>query len=268
MAVGQDLFRRDWAVTIGPPGAPGRQWTGLSIEFDIDKTGSSSPNKVGLTIYNLSPDSRKFVEKRKQALIIRAGYESGMATLCSGEIDRVTHVREGGEWLTKIEAQDGMTAYGNVVHEVLGPRATERDAVGKLARELGLTVGSIKGLSDKAYQHGRTLSGPARSELDAICRARKLRWSIQDGALVIYPIGGATDLDAVVLSPATGLIGSPERTEEGYRLRSLLQGQITPGRRIRVDSDGIDGDFVAESVTHKGQSHGNDWYTDIEAIRL
>jgi hypothetical protein len=256
-------------VTIGPAGAQGKTWRDLAIEFSVEKNGSSTPNAVKLTIYNLGPDSRTFVEKRKQRLVIVAGYESGVRTICNAEVDRAEHRREGSEWVTTIEAADGLTAYGNVVHDILGPKSTDKDAVAAIAKGLGIDLGDLKGIDDKKpYGHGRALSGPAKNELDYICRRRKLRWSIQDGALLIYPIGGTTDAQAIVLSPATGLIGSPERTEAGYKLRSLLQGQITPGRRIKVDSEGVEGFFVAEKVTHTGQSHGNDWYTDIEAIRL
>lgn len=271
MTMGSDaLYGRVWSVTIGPPGQAGKKWTDLDIEFSVEKTGSSTPNKIELTLYNLSATSRGFVEKRKQAVIIEAGYDGNSGVIASGETDIITHVHEGADWQTKITAADGLTAYQAPVHAAMGPGTTEIEVLRKLAHRLGLKLGSITGLSDRPFSHGRMLSGPARFELDAICRTRNLRWAIHDGALVVWPVGGATkpQTEAVLLSPSSGLIGSPEKTEKGWKLLSLLRHDLTPGDPIKVKSSDVDGIFAAEKVCHKGQSNGNDWYTEIQAVKL
>jgi hypothetical protein len=272
MTTGSDLYRRAWRITVGTPGANGKQWTDIDCRFSVKKTASSTPNDIDLTLYNLAPDTRGLFEKRKTAMMIEAGYDGRLVKIASGEILRASSTLEGVDWETKVEAADGMTAYGAVISETLAPDTTEEAAVRAIAKKLGLPVKSISGLDGKKYGNGRVLSGPARFQLDSICKTRGLRWSIQDGYLVVFPIGATASAnptaDAVLLTPSTGMIGSPEKTDRGYKVRSLMQGQIVPGMPVKIKSRAVDGVFLAETVEHSGDTDGNDWYTDITAVKV
>ena len=264
-----ELFDRRWAITVGKPGATGKKWTGIDCSFKVTKTASSTPNCVELTVYNLSKASRSLFEQRKTALLIEAGYDGRLVKIASGEIIRAAQSHEGPEWETKVTAHDGSTAYGTVCNEVLGPGTTEDAAVKAVAKAMGVDIKSIKGLDGKGkFSHGRILSGPARFALDRLCRTRNLRWSIQDGALLVYPIGGSIGGTAALLSPETGLIGSPEKTDKGYKIISLMQGQITPGMPVKVKARDVSGLFVCETVIHTGDTMGSDWYTEINAVKV
>lgn len=176
------------------------------------------------------------------------------------------HKREGVDWLTKIESADGVAGYRSaILSHSLGPGATPLDSLKVIAKQMGLTLGQIKGFPDAAkFQQGRQLYGPARSELDALCRSHGLVWSIQDGVLQVLPSGGSLDAGAVLLNRSTGLVGVPERTEKGVKITSLLQGGINPGRVVVAEAMVHGGTYVADTVTHEGDSHGGDWHTVIE----
>lgn len=262
------LFDRRWRVTVGPAGQPGRSWEGLRVGFKVEKNGDASPNKLDLAIYNLSADSRAFIQK-KMAVRLEAGYAgAGPKLLFTGAIELADHEHEGPDWTTRITSADGVRAYrSTVLAESFGPKTTEAAVVRKVADAMGVTVGELKGLSQEKFNQGRTLTGPARAALDALCRSRGLRWSIQDGILQIIPVGEALSQSAVLLNPATGLVGSPKRTEKGIEVVSLLQGGINPGRLVQVESEAVKGLFVVENVIHKGDSDGRDWYSTLEAIK-
>lgn len=264
------LFDRDWSLTFGPPGGEGKEFKELRTTFKVKKTGTRTLNTAEVTIYNLSKESRALADRRGGALLLKAGYKDPpMKLLFSGAIRLAKHEQDGPDWVTSFECADGIRAYtAVVVHESFGPDTTEKAVIDALAKKLGVDMGTIKGLSEAKYGKGRQLSGPARYYLDALCLRRRLRWTINDGVLQIIPFGSSTDEDAVLLKPDTGLIGSPERTESGIKVVSLLQGGINPGRRIKVEAKNIQGDFIAENVTHIGDSHGDDWYTEIEALRM
>lgn len=263
------LFDRRWKVTIGPDGGAGKEWSDLRVAFKVEKNGDASPNKLDLTIYNLSAASRGFIQK-KQIVRLEAGYASpGPKLLFTGSIELADHEHQGPDWVTKIESADGVRAYrGTILSESFGPKTSEASVIRAIADKMKVTVGQLKGLSDDKYNQGRQLSGPARHELDALCRSRNLRWSIQDGVLQVIPAREALDQAAVLVSPATGLVGSPKRTETGIKLVMLLQGGINPGRVLQVESAVVKGTFVAENVDHEGDSHADPWYTTIEAIQL
>ena len=280
-----ELFGRIYQLTIGPAGGEGRQWSnldgpGLRIRFKVAKTGNSTPNKAEIEVYNLSADSRDYIDSynpKTWAVRLSAGYQAtGLQLLFSGSVElasnekaghRASH-HQGPDWLTKIQSKDGVHAYRSVVlADSFGPGTAEEAVIKHVAKQLGVTIGTIKGLSKAKYNHGRALSGAARYELDALCKSRGLRWSIQDGVLQILPICQGLDLTAFVIGPATGLVGSPERTETGIRFTSLLQGGINPGRLIQLESAYLKGLYVAENVDHTGDTHDYPWYTTVDAFR-
>ncbi len=270
-----ELFGRIYQLAVGPAGGEGRQWSnqgcpGLRIRFKISKTGDSTPNKAEIDVYNLSADSRHYIDSynpKTWAVRLSAGYQAtGLQLLFSGSVElasnekaghRASH-HQGPDWMTKIQSIDGVHAYRAVVlSDSFGPGTSEDAVVRHVAKQMGVTVGAIKGLSKAKYNHGR-----------ALCKSRGLRWSIQDGVLQILPIGQGLDLTAFVIGPATGLVGSPERTETGVKFTSLLQGGINPGRLIQLESAYLKGLYIAENVDHTGDTHDYPWYTTVDAFRL
>jgi hypothetical protein len=275
-----ELFGRKWRVTIGPPGGTGRSWSDLDIRFLVEKSGASTPNKLKLSIFNLSKDSQQFIEKKGMAVIVEAGYGGEFGQIFTGSLELASHekggnhgqkkgerLKDGPDWLTEIDGLDGAKAWRTVMHESFAPGKTEAEVLRAIAKKMGLTLGTLKGLSDEPFRQGRQLSGAARFQLDALCRSRKLRWSMQDGVLQVLRLGASTGSEAVLLTPETGLVGSPERTETGLRLTSLLRPSINPGQLVKVKSQDIDGLYVVECLKHEGDSAGQPWYTHMDVIK-
>lgn len=276
-----ELFRRQWRVTIDPPGGQGKEWDDLDIKFKVTKTGTNTPNKLELGIYNLSDDSQSFVEKKGMAVILEAGYEDELNTLFSGELELATHlkggnhgqregkrIKNGSDWLTEIEGSDGGSAYRTIMHESFGPGTTEASVIRAIAKKMAVSIGTLKGLSDEPFRKGRQLSGPARLQLESLCRSRKLRWSIQDGTLQILPVGGSRNTSPILIDPSSGLVGSPEKTEKGgLQLTTLLRGSLNPGDLIRVESRAINGNYVVEKVEHEGDTTGQPWYSHLLCLK-
>lgn len=280
MAAGKPLFGRVATVTVGPPGKDGRAWSGQRVRFRVWKYGDSTPNKAEVTIYNLSADSRHYIEnaaEQKDAIRIEAGYESDHGLIFTGRLDlgdsetrgRRNHHHQGSDWITDCEGRDGAREYrAIVISKSFGPKVSDETVIHELAKAMGLTVGTIKGLSKIQYNHGRALSGAVSAELNAMCSRQKVRWSIQDGVVQILPYATALDSTATVLSAATGMIGSPQRTERGIKVLSLLRPGLNPGKLLDVQAADLKGFYVAENVEHYGDTHENDWYSEIEAIPL
>lgn len=285
------LLGRAYKLTVGPAGGEGRswegrqdpstgEWQGLRIRFDVHRTADSVPNKCEVDIYNLSKDSRSFIEGagKDWAIVLEAGYETTMKSIFSGRLElgssnkrgRHNHHHQGPDWCTKLSGYDGLREYRYVVlSKSFGPKTTEGALVKHIAQAMGATLGKIKGLDKhKGFAHGRQLTGAAGRELETLCRSRGLRWMLQDGVLHVLPYGDHLDSEAFFLSPATGLVGSPEKTERGVKVVSLMQAGITPGRLIDLDSTDLKGVHVAESVIHRGDSHYQDWYTESECFRV
>ena len=104
----------------------------------------------------------------------------------------------------------------------------------------------------------------------------------EDGTVnIVSPKDLASD-EIFDLGPQTGLIGSPLQTEYGISCSCLLNPRLkinslfhldnkkienyryTPGQPVRpLDTEGI---YRVIKLTHRGDTRGDDWTTEIEAI--
>jgi hypothetical protein len=133
-----------------------------------------------------------------------------------------------------------------------------------------LAAGGFRGGLTESHG-GVTIHGRASDALDSLARTLGLGWSIQGGQLQFTrgrePVPGY----APVISPTTGLVGSPEHgapDKKGgpplLKLKCLLLHSIVPGASVVVKSANVNGTFRVESVEHSGDSHGGDWYSSLE----
>lgn len=272
------LFQRSVRVIVGS-----LLIEGLRVQFHVKKTTTKEPNTSDLTVYNLSEDHRSVLQNRGTSLLIEAGYVGSTSLLFSGESRYISHTHEGPDWVSKIECGDGERAYRWArVSESFRPGTRLADAFRKVAeateldvRDAVATVESL--LPAEQFSRGYQAHGRATEHLDALLRGRGLEWSIQDGQLQVLAEGTAKNT-AVLLSPTTGLVGSPafsspehgsksgKKKAQVLKVRSLLQPSIRPGGTIRVESASIQGQFRVQSVTHSGDTHGGDWYSDVDAL--
>lgn len=298
-------YGRKWRLLVGPVSdtadtpsttssvGPAKEWDELRTVFEVWQTGDSSPNKANIEIFNLSHESREFITSSPRdttAVQIYAGYGDHVPLLFTGNLElgtsskrgKLNHHHEGPDWCTKIEGRDGIRAYRSTILTLsFNNQATDASILQRLASEMSPKGSPPIKLNDVrkankgkpiAGKHGRQFTGPAKYELDAICRSKGVRWSIQNGNLNILPYAAALDQpdNAIIISPSSGLVGSATKTEKGVMFTTLLNGTIHPGRLFQIQSEDFPppytGYYVAENVRHRGDTHGQDWYTHVEAI--
>jgi hypothetical protein len=106
-------------------------------------------------------------------------------------------------------------------------------------------------------------------------------WHVVDGQLEIIKNDTTNSDDAIVLSAATGLIGTPAfEIDEGRKLRtaalykkkleikSLLIPKLNPGRQVNLESKLFTGAYKIESVIHAGDTHGQEWASTTKVTAL
>ncbi len=268
------LFKRVAEVTVETAPGRGVGITGLRVQFKVTKTLRPEPNTAEVTITNLSAETRRQVQPAGSLVTLVAGYDGATKQLFQGDMRLGNHTRQGTEWVTRLEAGDGEkeVRQSKVVEsfqagarkEAVVKRLLEtmklnvRDAVATVAKK-GLAAGAAE------FAKGVSISGNTAKELTRILDGMGLSWSIQDGKVEILAKGDLVG-DAVFLSPATGLVGTPEIGEKGYvKVRSLLNPLIRPGVGIVLDTEVIKGTFRVEKAEYRGDTHGLDWYVDVEA---
>lgn len=300
------LFNRDCSLVIGTEGGKGRELTGLRISFSIQKGATKSPNKCTAKIWNAAPETRAMIEIIGNVMILKAGYteDIGAKTIFSGNITRTLTVREGPDWITELEMEDGFMEFRDAkVSLSFAKGATTQQVVTAISKKFGLPVRPLPAdIARKQYPSGFAFVGRVRDAMDKACENSGLEWSIQNREIQIIKKGGVFKQLAYVISADTGLIGSPmqesktmtekaaakegvtadqpgvrkttERDNDGeeqkmllvigYKVKTLLQPLVEPGGYVKVKSKGINGEFFrVEELTHTGDTHGNEWYTEI-----
>lgn len=249
---------------------------GLRIGFKIVRDASAEPNNLELVVYNLSEASRARFEEKGARVVVLAGYGEQLAQLCSGDIRHAQSMKAGSDWVTKIEAGDGERALAHArVSESWRPGTQVSSVVAKAVQALQLDPGNALTKAKEIageFSSGYVQHGKASRELSSLLEPRGYTWSVQDGRIEILKATETLPETAPLISPDSGLIGSPEMgtpakpgAKPVLKIRSLLQPRLRPKQRFELRSRTRSGVFVAQKVTHTGDTFGNDWYTDIEA---
>lgn len=268
------LFRRSCSVIVG-----NLRVDGLRVVFKVEKSTAKEPNTLELQITNLAEQSRGAMQKKGLRVQVLAGYESQAAVIFVGDLRTADHVHAGSEWTTKITAGDGEDAYQRSrISDSFAPGTPVADVVERLTRRLGVDPGEAPRIAREiggTFEHGLAAQGKVSAVLDKVLKGRGFEWSVQDGRLQLLRERETAPGSAVLLSPETGLVGSPEAgtpAEKGgpavLKARSLLQPTLRPGGRVELRSGAHRGQFRVEKVAHSGDTAGGDWYSDVEMVAL
>lgn len=273
------LFNRSASLTVITKDKVGRQlvakdFEGLRIAFNIEKTSESLANQAKIKIFNLSPSSRAFVEERGQAIILKAGYapadlEPLVEVIFQGDVGKVTNSIEGPDWITSFEVGDGEKSLTEKSYQkTFRSGASAETIMREIAASMGLAVGTIKGIKDKAYKSGVTLSGSAKDLLDQLTGETGVEWSVQDEEIQILPKTEGTNDEVIVVSASSGMINAPIKRADGIDVVSLINPQFRPGRRIQIESKNLNGIYRIRKLTFDGDTRDGDWKAKLECVNL
>lgn len=288
------LFRRVVNVSIGPKTQDastalaaierglGINASELDCVFKVKKNLKAEPNTCSIDIFNLSKASRALLETPKKLVLrLEAGYPDQVSQLYLGEIRYAQSSRSESNIITHIETGDSekeiQTAHINLS---IGPKVPAEVALTAIARELGIGLGNVNVAVAKLRAKGTTpfgrgtlIFGGAARALDDFCRSADLEWSIQDGVLQILDRGKALEGQAVLLSPDTGLIGSPTIDHKGVvTFKALIQPDLRPGHKIAFDTLDfkISQGYRIQECEYTGDttpSPTSPWYCEAKAKR-
>lgn len=296
---GQNQEERDrqWlracSLVVGENGGEGLDLSGLRIKFATKKGDAETPNSAEITVYNPAPETVAKIKGEFTRVILQAGYRANCGIVFDGQIRQVRTGRENGTdtWL-EITATDGDRAYNfAVVNQTLAAGATPADQVkvchGAFAIK-GAGTGHIPDLGGQPLPRGKVMYGMARKFMRDAARSTDASWSIQDGKVQMVKATSYLPGEAVVLTHETGLIGAPEQTNEGIKLKCLINPRLKIGGRLKLDNASIqqaktdlkvgagnkaakldhDGFYRILTIEFSGDTHGNDWYADIVCIGI
>lgn len=272
---------RTWRLDVDTIRIEGDGTRGLEIAFEVQR-GLTPPNTCTVRVWNLSESHRR----QLGALTVRGkapgrvrtelvvGRREGAAPgtdflLFKGDLRYARNERDGADWVTTIEGDDGGRALVDATIQRSFPPGTRVDQVVRACADaLGLGLGNLPAMLAglKTYDQGTVLSGRASDALRGVLRGIGLSYSIQHGVLQAQRAGVPLNVPVVRLSPTSGLIGSPTRTPEGRVLATaLLMPGLDPGARVQLESQEIPrGTYGIRGARAEGDASATPWYSHLE----
>lgn len=251
---------RHTIVTVGPPGAIGRSWNQeLYIKGSVERTAAGTPNKAKIELYNLNSVSLAYLEKPGQVLHVQVGAPQP-STIFYGELRKrgiKTSIKHPNQ-VTTLEATDGQRIMQEGYFSGSYPAGTtvtqiRTDALAANAVALGYACP----LPERVYQGAVAFADTLPNVLDELYAGQPVSWSIQGGRFELLHDDLPRPGNALVISAQTCMIGSPERTDKGVKVKISQLGVARPGQPIAIQSRLVSGTYrVTKAVAN--------WDTELQ----
>lgn len=267
----------------------------LRIKFVVKRSDTMTPNVADIRVYNLEEETALRIRKEFTKVTLQAGYESNYGVIFQGNIKQVILGRESAtDTFIDIVAGDGDRAYNfAVVASTIAAGATQLDQVNAAVAAMtpkGVTAGHIGDMPTEKLPRGKVMYGNARNYLRDVAQTAGKAWSIQDEKVTF--VGKKTYLpgERVILTSKTGMIGTPNQTNEGVNVKCLLNPNIKIAGRIQIDNKSVqrykidlsvpnsaanipapltaDGVYYVLVAEHSGDNRGVEWYTSLICLNV
>ena len=283
------LFDRVYRLLVGKKGEEkGLEITDLRIQFDIEKSAKKNPNSSSIKIYNLKKETRAEFEKPGTRCLLYAGYKDGEGPLLifNGDVTFAWTQFKLPDIITEFELGDGATEIRDTTISVGYDKGIKSSQIfNDVAKKMDVPLTMPSNLVDRVWEHGLSYFGSARTLLDKVTKGSNTEWSIQNNNLQVIEQGMVTTRQGVLISANSGLVGfaererqskdgnsksekakEPEKSDDGWRIKTLLMPQLNPGDRIQLDSRSVQGVFRIQELKHTGDNWEGDWQTEMKVI--
>lgn len=293
-------FGRKWRVTISSDN--GSQWVipdkpedGLKLHcvFRVEKFMLTQAFWAEVSMYNLNMPTQTRLIEEGDFVVIEAGYEEGpYEQLFSGSVFQPMFERENvTDYKTTLYCMDGLGLLtANISNVTLQSGYDYRSVISAMAASAhkAIPLGSItSNLDSKSSPRGKTIFGEPNKYIRQLEQDNNAIGFVSDGKLNIAKIDDECSQEALVITPTTGLVGTPQQTQYGVNFRCLLNPSITitsPPMVVKLDQTVVrqmkarpgqyltpldkDGFYKVIGVVYTGDTRGNSWYVDVSGVNL
>ena len=274
-------FNRLIELQIGIPGEIGIIIKDLRISFNVEKTDTESANKAEIQIYNLTDDTLNKIGKAGNLVIIKAGYiDEGINNLFFGNVTYSLNKKVGTEKILQIQAVDGVNNIQDInVTVTYNAGTTIQKIFNDMVTLYGLPLTNTNLILPGQYVNGFSFTGKVKDALSQVLGRLNLSWTIQNNQLIVIESDKAIERTGLLISPTTGLIGSPEilidtdtePTEKPpvkYKIKCLLFPQLFPGVEFKLQSEKVNGTFKIETAKFTGDNYEGDFVCELEVVQI
>jgi len=272
------LYQRNARVTFGRAGQAGRAITGLKIVFNFEKNSESSSNKGTIDIFNMNADSRALAEEKDIIVLLEVGYQGGLEQLAVGDVLRATSMKRGPNWITTFEFGDGENALKTNINKSFAPGSTTDQIVREVVKDIGKGIETLKGFGAKIFENGFSVSGSVEEVMSKLTEEEDedVEFSIQDDKVQALKAADDTGSIGFIISPETGLIGSPIKKKakkdtkafDGIVIECLMIPSLKPGKRFQLESQLLSGVYRVRKAQYQGDTRAGPFMITVEATEV
>lgn len=258
----------------------------LHCTFDINKTDDLTKNEARIKIYNANDTTIDTYIQTGQLLEIYAGYEDeGSCLLFNGSIVQ-SYTHRDPKTGTKITEAQALMIVGktttdlSVSIDLSYPKGNYLEEIVKsIADALGFTVYNTKILAGIVSPSAFVYSGFANRALNKLNKLMNgLGYSLMtdNNTIFVESDVSVTEVEVAYLTPTSGLLSYKKRVDRNEKFKrldtildfkSLLNGNISVGKAIKVETKTLNAVAVCRKINHKGSNFGKtEFVTSGEAV--
>lgn len=255
-----------------------RIYEGLAITAQGSKYASATQNETTIKIANLDKLARDFLategtpfnrvkDRPRQKVFIEAGrISTGVARIFVGDITLANLAQPPDIW-TVIKAVTGQFQKGNVI-------STNEPAISSLSSIAKKSAGSL-GVSlqfeaDDKQIANYGFTGAAEKQIGKIADLGNVDAFLDDETLVVKNSNAPLSGRFRIVSAANGMVGMPEFTDFGVKVRFLFDIQTKIGDELEIQSEvypAANGRYIIYKLDFDIANRDNPFYYIAEARR-
>lgn len=273
----QELDPRIIKISIGVNGRLKTYSSPMNIKASGTKYANALQNDCTITLSNLDRATQDFIltetspynlNRTPKLVIVEAGRESyGTAVIYRGNVIK-SIVSQPPDVSITLTCLTGNFLKGSIITRNFGgvtPLSTICQGVSQDTQTILDFQATNQNIGNYSY------GGGALNQIELLNGMGGINAFIDDDKLIVknamVPLNGTTR----VLSATTGMIGIPEFTEQGIKVKMLLDNQTRLGSGLRIESEqypAANGQYVVYKLGFDIASRETPFYYIAEAARL
>lgn len=252
----------------------------LRVKFTVPKHVVSTASPTVISVYNLGRGIRGALQKSEASVVLNVGWDNvGLIEVFRGSLMNSVSRREGADIVTDLLCLAGFGATSRtILSRAFNSQSLLRNIILSVAKELpGVSVDPklIKVKDVSIGNQGYSYCGLSSDFLDKLSRVYGFSWWISNGIFHALDDEQTYSAGRVLISANNGfllnaepMLASPMQIQAGTTISSLLNPYIQPGETVELESSvnpTLNGNYKVHSMTHSGDTHGNQWTTNIES---
>lgn len=248
----------------------------LFISVNGMKYGNSLQNECEIVLTNLDRTTQDYIltetspynlNRTPKIVTVEAGRQSyGTALIYRGNVvtSRLTQPPDVGVYL---KCMTGNFVKGNVISRNQPGSASLRQILSQVAQDTG-TILNFQATDKNIANYN--FAGSALKQIDLVNTFGGINAFIDDDVLVCKDAFIPLNDSLRILNADTGMIGIPEFTEQGIKVKFLLDNKTRLGSSLRITSTqnpAVNGDYVVYKLGFELSTRDTPFYYIAEAAR-